>query len=435
MKCLAFTLMLAFLVAAGVRGDIQVVPPGSQITGGGGSGGGGASTSDNNDWTGTNQFTSTVRVYETATHTGNNWLGLSHSGTEAAVAAGGGDLRLSSPISGIVKITGHVQTNGNAQGFSAITAGSTGYFPILTTLTPDSGALATGASANSINVFEAADGGFDFNNGNCGTSVCADPALILHSRTQSTTQYLQMYHNTADAVFVAGTGNFIFSGGSPYLITQDTSGNGISFGPVLAGRPRIVKTTQNALYASLMFGVDEGSRYAIVTDATDTATNLSIPAVTNPTLIFAAATPSAGNYLNVNYSGTSGGFRKTLTESSATSVIRIPVAASAGTGGLFRYCVFAADATDQQSRCGRINFAVVNKAATETCTLGAASEAADGSVLAASSATTLTYAITCDTTPANAVDIQINAVSSLTQTTLELRGKIDLVGPGEPLPQ
>lgn len=130
-----------------------------------------------------------------------------------------------------------------------------------------------------------------------------------------------------------------------------------------------------------------------------------------------------------------GGATKTLTESSATAAVRIPVAALTGTGGRIEYTIYAADATDNAVRSGSIGFAVVAKGTTETCTLSGASEAADGSVLAASSASTLTYAITCDTTPANAVDIAFNAVSSLTQTTLQIRYKVRLYGPGLPARQ
>lgn len=152
---------------------------------------------------------------------------------------------------------------------------------------------------------------------------------------------------------------------------------------------------------------------------------------------------STTQYNSIAYFGNAGGFRKTLTESAATSAIRIPVAAGAGAGGVFNYCVFASDATDQQQRCGKIKFSVTNKAAAETCGLNtdtavandaSITETEDGNATSIS-AGTLTYAITCDTTPANAVDIQINAVSSLTQTTLEARGFILSLGPGQPAPQ
>jgi len=164
---------------------------------------------------------------------------------------------------------------------------------------------------------------------------------------------------------------------------------------------------------------------------------------TDPQYIIHTAVQDTTQYTANAAWGTAGGARKTLTETTATSTIRIPVAAGAGTGGTFSYCVFASDATDQQQRCGRIKFSVTNKAATETCGLNtdtavandaSITETEDGNA-AAISAGTLTYAITCDTTPANAVDIQINATSSLTQTTLEARYSVQLIGPGQPARQ
>lgn len=168
-------------------------------------------------------------------------------------------------------------------------------------------------------------------------------------------------------------------------------------------------------------------------------------ACTHPELTIMQATAASPQtqYNSQAYWGNAGGARKTLTESSATSTAQISVAAGAGGGGTFNYCVFAADGTDQQQRCGRIKFAVTNKAGTETCGLNtdtavtndaSISETEDGNA-AAISAGTLTYAITCSTSPTNAVDIQINAVSSLTQTTLEARYSVSLIGPGQVTPQ
>ena len=120
---------------------------------------------------------------------------------------------------------------------------------------------------------------------------------------------------------------------------------------------------------------------------------------------------------------------KALTESSATPVVLMSVASGASCGGVLEYTVSTADATpNYQGRHGAFNFMVVNKAGAETCTIGAADETADGSVLAISSggADTLTYEITCDTAPTNGVYLSFNAVSSLTQTSLNIKPRINL---------
>lgn len=114
------------------------------------------------------------------------------------------------------------------------------------------------------------------------------------------------------------------------------------------------------------------------------------------------------------------GYPQTLTESSATGVLNITIPSGASGGVNFEYTVAANDGTDYQSRTGRINIAVSNKAGVVTCGLSAASEAADGSA-AASPTGTLTYAITC-TVSGNVATVKFNAVSSLTQTFLKLVG-------------
>lgn len=159
-------------------------------------------------------------------------------------------------------------------------------------------------------------------------------------------------------------------------------------------------------------------------------------ATTAPSFIIFSQNQNTTNYSASAYYGSAGKFVKTLTAATPTAVISIPVAQGAGVGGVLRYTVFASDGTDQQSRHGSFNYAAVNKAGTETCTLGASDETTDGSVYAEGAAgnPTLTYAITC-AAGTDAVTISFNAASSLTETTLELYGRVDHVGAGEPLPQ
>jgi len=157
-------------------------------------------------------------------------------------------------------------------------------------------------------------------------------------------------------------------------------------------------------------------------------------ACTDPSVIIHSAVADTTQYNTLATWGQAGGAIKTLTAGAATALVRIPIAQSAGTGGSLRYTVYAAEAAEFQIREGEIKFAVVNKAGTETCTISAASEAADGSVVAVSSGT-LTYGITCTSNAADTVDLEINAVSSLTETTLRAYYFVTLVGPGQPARQ
>lgn len=83
---------------------------------------------------------------------------------------------------------------------------SGGLFSFLTVGNPDYLFIGTGAASNSIHVGERADSGYNFTNGPCGTSPCDDPALIIHSRTQGTGQWLALRHVTTHAYISTGTG-------------------------------------------------------------------------------------------------------------------------------------------------------------------------------------------------------------------------------------
>jgi len=104
-----------------------------------------------------------------------------------------------------------------------------------------------------------------------------------------------------------------------------------------------------------------------------------------------------------------------LTTAVATPVVQVGVTAGNAVGFTVNWTVQADDATDFQSRRGSTYVAAVNKATVETCTVGDI-----GTPIVAVSAGTLTVTTSCDTTPVNAVDFEIDAVSSLTETTLEV---------------
>lgn len=169
----------------------------------------------------------------------------------------------------------------------------------------------------------------------------------------------------------------------------------------------------------------------LLMEQADITSDFAVPQLTNPAMATLPATPSTTQRTIRPYFGDHGRAIKTLTESAATSAVRIPIAASTGAGGTITFTAFAADATDQQTLSGVLQYAAVNKAATETCS----TPTLTGTALNSNSTGTLTCTYACDTAPANAVDIQFNCVSSLTQTTLDLYWRIDALGASEPLPQ
>ena len=115
------------------------------------------------------------------------------------------------------------------------------------------------------------------------------------------------------------------------------------------------------------------------------------------------------------------GAPKTLTESSATGICDVGLADNTVIGGTLRYTVDATDATDYQARRGAVPFVAVSKAGAITTTLGTVVE--DVAV----SAGTLTAAPTI-TTGAAKITLNLNAVSSLVQTTLRASFTVVLDG-------
>jgi hypothetical protein len=156
-------------------------------------------------------------------------------------------------------------------------------------------------------------------------------------------------------------------------------------------------------------------------------------APTAPSIVFHSAAQNTTAYSGVAYYGSAGKWVTTLTESSATAVLTVPVADNTSVAGTIKGKVFASDGADHQARYAELRYVAVNEGDTETCTLSGADQTDDGNIAAITSGT-LTYAWTC-AGGTNTVTVSLNAVSSLTQTTLSFEGRVDHIGAGEPLPQ
>lgn len=116
------------------------------------------------------------------------------------------------------------------------------------------------------------------------------------------------------------------------------------------------------------------------------------------------------------------GAAKTLTESSATGVVDISLANDTVVGGELRYTIEAADAGgERQARRGRVPFVAESKAGSIVVTIGTAVE--DVAV----SSGTLTVAVT-KTIGTAKFTLELNAVSSLTQTTLRVSRSVVIDG-------
>lgn len=143
---------------------------------------------------------------------------------------------------------------------------------------------------------------------------------------------------------------------------------------------------------------------------------------------------AAANYRTAYLSRSIQGSKsKALTESAATAVTQIAVPQTAGANyadATIEWVVYAADATDSQTRKGSTYLTAVNKAGTETCTVGDV-----GTTVAAVSAGTLTCTTSCITGLTDVVQFALNCVSSLTQTTLTAQVRLDMMQPNTVTPQ
>lgn len=263
---------------------------------------------------------------------------------------------------------------------------------INTASAPDIPALYTNTTSNSISIMEEADRGFNYGNGNCGASPCTHPTLHVRSRNQNTAQWGALYHDAQDFFVHSGQGDVNIS-------TADANHDFLRFSQATHWLGRVQASNGGNVGATVsgdgVWRVD-GSIWL----STDT---------------------SARHVM--------AGPAKALTESSATAVVNVGVPSNSATGGDLAYTVTADDGADFQSRSGRVSFQAVNKAGAETCVIsgfdgtntgsGTVDETKDGSALAASTGT-LTYAWTTSTTPTNACQFLLTAVSSLTQTTLNI---------------
>jgi hypothetical protein len=162
------------------------------------------------------------------------------------------------------------------------------------------------------------------------------------------------------------------------------------------------------------------------------ANSILSPEADDSVTLGVAATKYSTSYVSRSIQGSKS---KALTESSATSFVRIAVPQTAGAnygGGSAVYTIYSTDGTDSQSLNGDIRWAMVNKAGTESCSIG---EVGTPVLAESTGASTLTCTFTCATAAADTVDISANCVSSLVQTTFTAQYRLNMPQPNTVTPQ
>lgn len=144
---------------------------------------------------------------------------------------------------------------------------------------------------------------------------------------------------------------------------------------------------------------------------------LTAPILTTPTLGVASATSISLTANQINFAKT-----VTLTEAGGAELVATFTSAATNSFAVeFEYRVAVADAgPDQVARGGSMRFVCANKATAVTCTKDATNETDDESVLIATNAQTLTYAIAIDVGTANVAKITFNIDSDQTSTSASI---------------
>lgn len=341
---------------------------------------------------------------------------------------------------------------GGGGGSSTVTAGTTATSGCTDTafLRSASGVIQCGA--NALN-----DGStVTFDNG-------AAAASIFIAKDNGTAVF-----TIADGGSVIHTGAFNSNGGGIYAYSGAGFGFAINGG---ATTTPLIRIETGLTPDALSFDTDTTSNSIHVSERADIGfdfqnpctTGLGTAACTDPTLIVHSHNQDTGEFLSLAHDGKAGvlaggnstvldglirlGGTVTLTESTATTVLTIPIPVTTGSGGFINYVVDARDATNVQIRTGNVSFAVANTSGgTETCNvfgIGPTTQAVggnttnpanptevqDGSGTGAITSGTLTYAWSVDTTGTNSCVLKLNAVSSLTQTTLQVHYTVISTGP------
>jgi len=305
--------------------------------------------------------------------------------------------------------------------------------------TPDGSFLATGTLSNAWIIAEKADTGFDF-----AHAAATNPTLFVHSAAQNTTQWIRLSHDGTNGDIAVGTGSIVFGSATRFnvsstyaantgIVLSATDGN-IDVSAGIGGMQVIAAFTPDSF--TFYTGTTSNSFHMI--ERADTGSDFNngpcgTAACAQPLFILHSATANTTNYQGLAYYGSAGKAVKALTEAAATSLVRIPVTTLTGTGGTVTFTVLAANATDAATLSGVFAFTAINVAATETCP----TPTLVGTALGAESTVGQTPICTfvCDVTPANAVDLQMNCTTTMVQTTLDAYWRINMTGPGEPLPQ
>jgi hypothetical protein len=151
-----------------------------------------------------------------ATQGTTEWVGFTHNATNAVYTRG----------TGIHSFDANVQTVGTVVGFGSTTSNVGTFYPLASAQTPDGPLFGMGTTSGALIFAQDGDKAFDF-----AHAAVTNPALYIHSATQSTTEFVGISHNVGGAVINnQGTVTLTEAGAAQTVLTLTTADTQITGG-------------------------------------------------------------------------------------------------------------------------------------------------------------------------------------------------------------
>jgi hypothetical protein len=159
-------------------------------------------------------------------------------------------------------------------------------------------------------------------------------------------------------------------------------------------------------------------------------TNVIWPGSTDSGSWGISSVPFQSAYLSRSIQGSKS---KALTEGAATEFVRISIANQTTVSGSLRAAVEATDGSALQEQQNFIQFSCRNLAGVESCNMSGTTDAQAVSETLSSGTLTCDYNTSSGLT--DAIGFAVNCTSSLTQTSLNVKYRFDLLTPATVTPQ
>jgi hypothetical protein len=317
-----------------------------------------------------------------------------------------------------------------------------------TTHTPDTLVFYTGTTSNALHIKEFGDAAHDGRNCEAGTSASADPALCIHSRNQTTTEWLQ-FKNDGNGRIKVGTGSVLID--SP-LVWNDVNNVLSTNAQIQLGGSAGAGNEHTMLYSSvqtpdnMVLGLGATGKALHIMERADISSDLNncgagTSAQTAPTLCLHSADTVTTEWLefNVQTDGLArivanqgftlqGAVTKTLTDNTIATFVRISCASGDAAAGIVDYVTFAEDGTtESQIEKGTLQFVCLNLAGTES----APTPTKQGTALyheTSAGTADMTSTFAADTaTPTNGIDLRVTVDTGIgSPTAVEIRYQVQI---------